>query len=356
LRFDIAIALPEKDEDALTLMVLAIGISAFVSLTLLMIVLLTPSAIADLLQQPVLSGYLWLIPITILLFSGSSALQMWCIRQKQFNLISSSRIGQSAGSSGLQIIAGLLKFGPGGLLFGQTINAAVACVIFGHSLLRDSTRRLIIRNTSWQSIRTLYKTYDHFPKYSTWEALCNTASIQLPILVIAAKAVPEEAGYLMMATYVMQAPTALIGAAVGQVYLSNAAIKHRSGELRAFTLEVLYGLMKTGIAPLVLIGVLAPFLFGWIFGESWDRAGILVLWMTPWFIMQFLCAPISMCLHVSGHQKAALLLQVFGVVFRLGIVGAACFAAPMIASESYAVTGFVFYAVYLATVLQMLKR
>jgi hypothetical protein len=72
----------------------------------------------------------------------------------------------------------------------------------------------------------LWSTYRRFPVYSTWEALANSAAIHVPVILVAAVAAPDEAGYLMLAMYVLQAPMSLIGAAVGQVYLSKAPAVH----------------------------------------------------------------------------------------------------------------------------------
>jgi hypothetical protein len=121
--------------------------------------------------------------------------------------------------------------------------------------------------------------------------------------------------------------------------------------LGSFTTEVLGGLLKTGVGPLVFAGIVSPFAFAYVFGADWARAGVLVSWMTPWFIMQFLAVPVSMGLHVTGNQRAALNLQLAGLIWRVGLVWLSGMVARPWLSESYAVTGFVFYAFYLGVVV-----
>jgi hypothetical protein len=75
-------------------------------------------------------------------------------------------------------------------------------------------------------------------------------------------------------------------------------------------------------------------------------------WMTPWFVMQFVTSPVSVALHVANRQPAALLLQLFGVILRAGAVYGASIIALARMSEAYAVSGFVFYLVYLAVVFR----
>jgi O-antigen/teichoic acid export membrane protein len=193
----------------------------------------------------------------------------------------------------------------------------------------------------------MLREYHRFPKYSSIEALANSAGTMLPIIIIATLAEAPEAGFLMLATRVMQAPIGIIGNAVAQVYISRAPAEYRSGNLEEFTASIIAGLLKTGVGPVIFIGILAPTAFGVIFGNEWHRAGELVSWMTPWFVLQLLSSPVSMTLHVTNNQRTALLLQGFGFLLRIGsVLVASIFAATRIA-EFYAISGFIFYAVYL---------
>lgn len=352
LRFDVAIALPEEHEEALRLLALALGAAALCSIGVLSVVLLAPAWVAQRLNQPGLQGYLWLLPLGVFLAGSYGALQMWFVREKAFSLIARSRIAQSTASAGTQIVSGAMAMGPGGLLLGHTMNTGAACLLLGYRLMGRHSVRASLRSMSLHQLRQTFRRYDRFPKYSTFEALCNSAAIHLPIIMIAALAAPKEAGYLMLATYVMQAPMALIGAAVGQVYLAGAAEKHREGQLGAFTAEVLGGLLKTGAGPLLAAGIASPVMFGLVFGANWERSGVLVAWMTPWFVLQFLSTPISMALHVTGHQRTAFALQLIGLVLRVLMVYLAATFAQTHMSEWYAVSGGLFYLLYLVTILK----
>ena len=197
----------------------------------------------------------------------------------------------------------------------------------------------------------VFSEYDRFPKYSTLESLANSASIQLPVIIIAALAAGPEAGFLMLASRVMFAPMALIGGAVSQVYLSRAPNEFRKGTLGTFTANIMGGLVKIGVGPLIFVGIVAPVAFPIIFSAQWQRAGEMVAWMTPWFVMQFMASPISMTLHVTQSQRTALLLQIFGLVMRVGVVSAAGYWTKWWIVESYAVSGFIFYLVYLCVVV-----
>ncbi|MBT9463738.1 oligosaccharide flippase family protein [Hydrogenophaga sp.] len=355
LRLDVAIALPASDHQAFDLLVLALACTAGVATMCGAIVLFAPEWFASTIGRSDIEPYLWMIPIGVLLAGTYSALQNWFVREKQFSLIARSRVVQSGASAGTQIGMSGLASAPIGLLVGYLLNTGSACIGLGFQLVRQQRTRRNGEGMNVARLKQAWKDHDRFPKYSTWEALCNSAAIQVPVIMIAALAAGPEAGYLLLAMSVIQAPMSLFGTAIGQVYLSRAPQAYRDGQLASFTKQVLGGLIKAGVGPLLLMGALAPFLFGLVFGEEWERAGVLVAWMTPWFVMQFLASPISMAMYITGRQQSVFLLQVSGLAFRIMAVWFASILpnAPM--AEAYAVSGMIFYIVYLWFILQSVR-
>jgi len=348
LRFDVAIPLPEGDEDAANLLGLALACSFAISVLAGTLVLAFPEVITHLIGQPRLKPYLWLIPLGVLLASSYSALQFWAVRKKAFHAVARTKMTQAIGGVGIQAALGWVGLAPFGLLFGQMINSGAG--ILGLGLRAFKGDRNTMRAISLPRMRSAFSEYHRFPKYSVVESVANSAGIQLPVILIASLAVGPEAGFLMLAMRAMQAPMGLIGTAVSQVYLSRAPSEYRAGVLGPFTARMIGGLMKTGVGPLIFAGVIAPVVFPIIFGEKWFRAGELVAWMTPWFVMQFLVSPVSMTLYVTGNQKTALVLQLCGLVLRVGAVVLAAAFTPAYIVEVYAMSGFVFYAAYFIAV------
>lgn len=353
LRLEIAIPLPQRDEDAANLLALALCSSTVVTIVCGLIVGFFPDQIITLIDQPKLKPYLWLLPIGIWLASSYAALQFWATRKKRFFIITKTRMTQAIGGTVTQVVLGLLRNTPFGLVLGQVVNSGAG--IFG--LMHDAIRndRNVLKSINWVGMKSIFKEYSHFPKYSTFESLANSAGIQLPIIIIAALASVPEAGFLMLANRVLLAPMSLIGGAVSQVYFSRAPNEFRAGNLGAFTANTIGILVKTGVGPLIFAGIVAPVAFPIIFGAQWQKSGDLIAWMTPWFIMQFISSPISMTLHVTQNQRIALILQVVGLVMRVGIVSVAAYLANNWIVELYAISGFVFYLIYLCVVISVAK-
>lgn len=346
LRYELAIPLPGEDRDADHLLALSLVICTTLSLVLGCAVWLQPDALADLLHQPDLTPHLWMIPLGLWCTGCYLALQVWHVRHAAYPTLARTRVGQSAASAGLQMTGGALGLSPQGLLLGPLWNAAVACL----ALCRPGLQAL--RRMDWPSLRRLAIEHRRFPLYSTGEAVANSAALYLPVIFIAAHVGAAEAGCLGMAMYVAQAPMSLIGTSISQVFLSRAAQEHREGRIGQFTGDVLDGLVKAGVGPLLALGILAPQFCGLLFGAGWERTGWLVSWMTPWFLMQFLVVPLSTALHICGRQRAALLLQLAGLALRLGGVWLLAHWGVAALSEVYAVSGLVFYGLYLLVVLR----
>lgn len=352
LRFDLAIPLPENEQDSLTLIIIGLSASIATGIAVGIAVAFGGDAIASAVEAPSLAVLLWVLPIGVALSGASSVLQYWHARLGRFPLIARSRLVQASSSAAVQIGLGAMSLAPLGLVIGHVLNVGASCFLLGNRLVQEFGRALRTAAT-WSRIRRLFGEYRRFPTYSTAEAVANAASMHVPMILIANYAAGPEAGYVLLAMSVMQAPMSLIGSAVGQVYVSRAAAEYRAGTLGSLTAEVSGQLVRLGVGPLVAAGIAAPSGFSLVFGAEWERAGWLVAWMTPWFVLQFLSAPMGLALHVTNRLPAAFALQAGGLAIRVLAVVAAAQMQSLPVAESYAVSGALFYAMYLVLVLKV---
>lgn len=338
LRFELAIPQPPSDEDAANLLALSLLSSFAMALLVGGLLYFCSSYLAVLLKLPELSAYFWMLPVGVFLSGAYSGLQFWAGRRRNFKIVANTKMQQSFSAGAVQVLFGWIQGGAFGLVLGQTINSGAGAVgLAWHGLRHDAQ---LFRRVSVAGMKRMFVAYDRFPKFSTVEALANNGSIQIPVILIASLALGPEAGFLLLAMQIMQAPVGLIGSAVSQVYLSSAPEKLRQGQLPEFTLDTVAGIVRLGVLPLVIGGVISPYVFAFIFGEAWQRTGEIVVYMIPWIAMQLLASPISMVLHTTNNQPLAMWLQVFGLALRVGVVAAASLLAPAKLTEAYAVTGF----------------
>lgn len=345
LRLDIAIPLPERDEDAANLLAIALLFTTALATLIALVVWWFPVHIARAVGQPRLQRYLWMIPLGIWLVGTYSAMQFWFTRKKRFTAIVRTRVIQTTGSAATQLGFGLLgSLGPVGLLLGQLIGSGAGVLGLGQTVWRNDLQAL--RKVNWANLRRVLGEYDQFPKYSTFEALANNGTIQLSVIVIAAVTQGPEAGYLFLAMKTMTIPIGLIGGAVAQVYLSRASDEFRANRLNIFTLNIFSGLMRTGVGPLIFLGIIAPTTFPLIFGSPWERAGQLVAWMTPWIIFQFISSPISMVMHVTGRQREMMWLTLATGSIRVATIVLAFSKSPNNLVEYFCIGSAAVYIIY----------
>ncbi len=352
LRLEIAIPMPKDDGPAINLLLLGLIFSTAVAVLTGLALLLFAGPIAALLKQPGLRPYFWMLPLGVWLAGIYAAIQYWSTRQKRFSAIAQTRMTQAIGGTGVQLGFGVLgKFGPFGLLLGQMMTAGIGVFKLGRLAWQDirGNPQEKNRESLWQTLAS----HSRFPKYSTFEAFANAAAIQLPVVIVGAAAMGPEAGFLFLGMRAAGIPMGLIGGSVAQVYLSRASDERRAGRLPQFTTQIIARLIALGVGPLVAIGIVAPSVMPLIFGSEWARAGVIISWLTPWFIMQFLASPVSMSLHVTDNQRLALVNQLAGLALRVGLTALAAQYLVEYLVEVYALSGLAFYLGYLAIVLHV---
>lgn len=352
LRLEIAIPHPSSDLDAAHLLALSLASSAVLGLISVIFIGLISVLAGSIFDG--LGGSKWLIPAGIWIASSFNALQYWSTRSRRFTEVGRSRIIQSCTSVAVQTTLGATAGGPLGLIVGHTVFMGAGC-LWLLRVIFESDRELLSQ-ISLIGARAQFRRYKRFPQFSTFEAFTNVVGIQGPILAIAATVANAEAGFVFLAMRVMNAPLQIVGGAIGEVFLSSASEQLRAGCLRAYTYSTLKTLAKLGIIPLSFVGLIAPGAFSLLFGEEWRRTGELVQWMTPWFILQFLASPISMALHVAGRVALALTIQATGMALRLGAVFLSAEWLHGYVGESYAISGAVFYLLYLIVIMVVVGR
>lgn len=353
LRFEVAIPVSKEDDEAVNLLAVSIFSGLFFSIALTIVILFSSSEFLNSFAPMSFHNYWFMFPLGVLFFSLYAALQYWAARKKRFRSIAITRISQAMTGSIASLIIGWIGLTPFGLLLGNMLNTSAGALRLARDFYVHD--RAILRSISLRGVCKTVRLYIRYPKYLAPEALANSAGTQLPIVILAALAIGNDAGQLLLAMQVMLAPMALVGVSIGKVYLANGGEAYRAGTLKEFTLDVQSKLIRLGLGPTILVGVLAPILFPFFFGPQWTRAGVFVLWMTPWIALQLLSSPISACFHISGKQKSALTLQTAGFALRLGSIGLAALFYENSQVAWFIAASTAFYLVFLISEYRILQ-
>lgn len=353
LRFEIAIPIPEDKQEAISLSVLAILSNIIFSILLCLVIFLFSKPLLTWMGKIEILDYIWWLPVGVFFTGLFTTFQYWATRQKQYNIIAKTSVIQSGVGSITQIVSGLLGYGVLGLIFGQVVKSSAGMIKLAKNFYQDCSQ--FIKKENFSNLKSVFKKNIQFPKYSVWDALANTASIQLPVMMIALLSMGGEAGFLMLAMQLLAIPMTFIGRAVSQVYLAEAPAKVESGEIGEFTVKVLENLLLIGINALIIIGILSPLLVKHVFGQQWADMGIIISWMIPWFVFQLIASPISMIMQISLKQKESFILMIFGLSLKLFVLYITYLYSPNILPESFALVNAVFYFICCCVFLKVAK-
>lgn len=323
LRYQVAIPLPERSEGAMNLVALSLAVLLAVTALVALLLALFGPVFARLLGAEGLAPYWWLLPLGLLGAGVYQVLNYWSIRTEAFGALARTKLTQALGTVAAQLGLGLVTGGAFGLLAGDALGRAAG----SGTLLRLARARpdWQWRQVSRRSLAEIARRYRRFPLLSSGSALLNSLGLQLALLLATILYTPVVTGHFALTQRIVGVPMTLIGTAVSQVYLAEAAKQRRRQRegLKRLYLKSSLRLFLVGLAPITLLALAGPPLFAFVFGSEWLEAGRYARILAPMFLAQFVVVPLSQTLNVLERQglqlgwDTARLLLVLGA-FVLG--------------------------------------
>jgi O-antigen/teichoic acid export membrane protein len=313
LRYELAIPLPDSDEDALPLLVLSLSIVIAMAVLSAIPLLLFRNEIARLCNTPALASYIWLVPLGALFAGAYNVLNFWGVRTKAFTPLAKTKVSQSLAAVGIQL--GGASLGPVALLVGQVAGNASGSLSLSLRLLPRC--RQAFARVSPASVLQAARRYKTFPLFSASCAVLDTVASQLPAVLFAMLFSAAAAGSYGLAYRVLSVPMQLLGQAIGNVFLSSGAEARRDGNLRPMVLRIHRQLAHLGMPPILVLLIAGPAMFTQVFGPNWQQAGVFAQWLAPWLYLVFITTPLSALFEVLERQGIAMVIQGVTLVVRV---------------------------------------
>ncbi|HTY08889.1 MAG TPA: lipopolysaccharide biosynthesis protein [Candidatus Edwardsbacteria bacterium] len=349
-KYELAVLLPDSDETAARLlagiMAIVLGMSVVFAGAMWWF---KGSGLLPAQYQP-LRPYWWLLPFSYCGAGLYLALSYWALRRKDYSLVATTKVTQSASLVLTQLAGGLLRIGVLGLLAGDTIgriNGTIRLLLSAWRQARQYIAGMTVRGV-WDALAR----YRRFPQLSLGASLINTAGSSLPPLMMAQWFGPGVLGWFALVDRVMGMPAAVIGQAASQVFMSEAAplVTADPRRLQALFLKTVRKLALLGLGPCLVVVAVAPLLFSWIFGQSWHEAGIYARILVAMHYVAFVAWPLTPTLNLLEHQH----WQLAWDILRLAATAAAlllCHHWGCSARVGMAAYGVAMTAAYLAHLL-----
>jgi O-antigen/teichoic acid export membrane protein len=323
-RYTMAILLPDNDRDAVQITGLALFLAASVSALLLILVPIAHWALDGVGVVHRLGGWIYLIPVSVFLSSMFESLGYFGLRKDKVGEMARANVLRTTVSGGTQVSLGLLGVGLPGLLGGYLIGLASG----NARLIRIYANSLRTYRLRWSRMRSMAGTYSNFPKFDLWANLANSLSYNVFAIGVGAIYSYQAAGQYALAYRFTALPSVLVGVALSQVYMREAA---RRVQAPALALRAFYRTTTTlaavSVVPMLVIALWGQEIFGLVFGPQWHLSGILASAMIPLVAARFISSPLTSVFLIYGRQRFFLLFQVIllatvlttmTIAFRLG--------------------------------------
>ncbi len=313
-KYEIAIIIPEKDHDAANVTVLSVVIATGISLLLLVVVLLYNEKMARLLTEDEvnvaeLAKWLYFVPISVFSMGIFNALSFWFNRKSDFKKMAASKIANSVGSIGGQVVLGAAKITPQGLLIGFLIGrlAAVWYLLAQFNQKKGDS----FEQVSKSGILAMMKRYRRFPAYTLPAEAINVISNQLPVLVIGKFFGGGALGNYALVERILSAPISLLGRSVLDVFKQKASEDYAlQGNCEAIYVKTLKTLALLSLVPTLLLFFLSPHIFSFVFGKEWQLAGEFTQILAVLFFFKFISSPLSYMFNIAEKQHLDMFWQI----------------------------------------------
>ena len=317
-RYELAIMLPDNDEDAINVAALALAVTLALSFIIAIPIIIFNQRVGILLNNEAISTWLFFSPLVIFFIGFFNVLTYLNTRKKNYHDMARASIYKSVALSLAQIVLGFLKSGASGLIIGQIISHFIS----NFQLSKKIQDHYQFNAINSHKMRSNARRYIDFPKFSVWGVLANSLAFHLNNIFISLFYNLTILGFFSMTQRILSMPTSVIGNSVGQVYFEVAKReRQQTGVCINSFLDVAKKLVILVLVGFLPVFFLLPNVFEIFLGNSWRIAGEYSQIILPLIACQFVCSTLSNTTNIFEKQKLALLFQM--VLLGLNVAVAA---------------------------------
>ena len=309
MRFELAIVLPESNEEASNILALSLIIAVIFSILIAPIIYFFGSTLSNWLNAPNLNSSMWLVPLVVFfggLGMGHPALNYWATRTRSFKQMSITRIIGVTMTVITQLGFGFTGIVSATSFVGASVAGSVLSPLVLAAIVWKKDKNLFLQSVKWKQIFSSVKRYRKFPLYGTWSAFLNNISWQLPVLLLSSFFSTTIVGYYSLGFRILQLPMNLVGNAISQVFFQRAAEAKAQGTLTQLVEELFQLLVNISLLPILILTIISRDLFIIVFGPDWAEAGLYLQILSVWAFFWFISGPFSTLFAVLERQELQL--------------------------------------------------
>lgn len=307
-RYELAILLPKKEEDATNIAYLSITITLFISFVTFFIVFFFNADITALLKNQQISNWLYLIPFSVLVNGIYVNLSYIYNRKKEYKTLAANRVIQSGGINSLNLTLGFTGLKHSGLIISTFLGQLGAMLLLIKKIFKKEGATLAKINKAKQI--KLAKKYINFPKFDILATLAVVITQQGINIFFNTLYNATTAGHYYFTQRIMGMPVTFIAAAILDVFKEQASKDYNQyGNAKTIYISTFKKLFILSFIPSILIYLYAADLFAFVFGEEWRVAGEYARILTPMLFLRFISSPLSFMFYIGEKQLLNLCCQ-----------------------------------------------
>lgn len=314
-RYEMAVMLPQKEEEAINVVSLSFIISFIFSIIVFLIFQLSGKALLQFIHAEEISYYIPFLALYVFFFGTMNTLNYWLSRVKMFTQLSAGKVAQSAGTSLFSIALFYFGYEQGGLILGAILGQISIGTMYLLFFRKDWLRLKV--HVSRNKMKELFKRYIHFLTFNTPHSFLNVVQDLIVAGLIKFYFGNAAAGFFFMSYRILRLPAGVIGAATYQVFFQRISELHPNTKaVQEQILKVYKRLFLFSIPIFGSVLIAAPILFSFVFGMQWHEAGIYSQILAPSLMFSFILAPISAVTVVVRMQHYSILFGIADVILR----------------------------------------
>lgn len=316
-KYEVAILLPSKDEDALIIMKLCMVISVLFSCIIVFLLnILNFYHFEFLTKFYYLFGFntALLIGFYICLITANTILLNWISRNKNFKILSLSRFIRFGTALSVSISGGLLYKSYYMLLIGDIIGLIISSIViyFWSSINNFSQYKF-----DFHVITSLAKRYREFPLFSLPSTFLNKMISQSPIFLLSYFFTPIHVGNYGMCERLLSAPASLISEAISNVFRGELSSSKNPLYKKNTFYKVLQRLVIIAFPIFTILFFFGSHILNYMFGNQWELAKVYSKLLVLPLFFQFIFTPLTFVLFYFEKQKLEFKIQIFAFLLLI---------------------------------------
>lgn len=314
------IMLQKKKADAWNLIFLCFFINFGISLILLgLISVMSTRFVNFFAKSDTYTNYIYLVPLVVLMNGTSSTMQTWLNANKEYKIISTTRVVNAVSAVAFQIgyaiiLPFIIKgFKPdfSGLIVGYLLSTLLTFLLIIYYFIKKNYF-IYFRFFSFRRMKELAIREKKYMIYAFPNDFLLSFASNMPVMLISKYMTLTEIGNYRFSQNFLSMPVNILSSSFLDVFKQEAIQEiHNTGSCSVIFFKTLRILSILGLIPLTIFLLFAPKIFTIVFGSQWNLAGNFAQIMCIMYFFNLISGTLSYVFIIRGKLIEDLIIHIY---------------------------------------------